>query len=69
MRYSRSNAFFWAAIFAGAFAVTLQTIALYGPIGAPLGIGTGASLGAVVFYLGEMLWSALRWIRQQLQRP
>lgn len=69
MKYSRSNAFFWAAIFTGALIVTLPTVMLYGPLGALLGIGTGASLGAVVFYLGQMLWSALRWIRQQLQRP
>jgi hypothetical protein len=69
MKHSRSNAFFWASILGGTLIVTLQSVMLYGPIGAPLGIGTGASLGAVVFYLGQMLWSALRWIRQQLQRP
>ena len=68
MKYSRSNRFFWACIALGTLGVTIQSVLLFGPMGAPLGIGSGASLGAVVFYLGEMLFSALRWLRQQLQR-
>lgn len=69
MKHSRSNLFFWASILAGALIVTTQSVLLYGPIGAPLGIGSGASLGAVVYYLGEMIVATVRWIRQQLQRP
>ncbi|PQV64002.1 hypothetical protein B1R32_10727 [Abditibacterium utsteinense] len=64
-----SNRIFWTLILAGIVAVTVQSVSLYGPIGAPLGVGTGASLGAVVYYLGAICAGAARWIRQQLQRP
>lgn len=62
-----SSLLFWILLGAGALAVTIQTIALYGWLAAPLGVGSGASLGAVIYYLGAMLVSASRWIRQQLK--
>lgn len=68
MKSSRANLWFWACLFAGALLVTVQTIALYGPLAAPLGIGSGASLGMLVYYLGAMLSSASRWVCQQLKR-
>ncbi|MBW3635476.1 MAG: hypothetical protein KY445_03290 [Armatimonadetes bacterium] len=69
MHKRTSNLLFWASLGGGALVVTTQSVLLYGWIGAPLGIGTGGSLGAVVYYLGAMLFSASRWIRQQLKRP
>jgi len=69
MKYSRSNLWFWISILAGALLVTAATVSLYGLIGAPLGIGSGASLGMVVYYLGAMLASAARWLIQKGKRP
>ena len=68
MKNSRSNRWFWALIVVGSLVVTFQAVSLFGPLGAPMGIGTGGALGMVVYYLGAMVWSALGWIRQQLQR-
>lgn len=68
MKNSRTNRYFWALILAGILVVTFQAVSLFGPLGAPMGIGTGAALGMVIYYLAAMIWSALGWIRQQLQR-
>ena len=68
MKTRTSNLLFWPLLAAGALAVTIQTVALYGWLAAPLGIGSGASLGAVVYYLLSMLLSALRWLGQQRKR-
>lgn len=69
MKTSRDNFFFWLAIGAGALLVTLQSVQIFGPIGVFIGLGAGASLGAVIYYLGAMIWAAWRWICQQMQRP
>ncbi len=69
MRYSRENNGFWLSILLGALIVTVPTTLEYGALAIPLGVGTGASLGMVVFYLASMLASGARWIGKQLKRP
>lgn len=69
MKHSRSNLGFWVLVGLGILLVTTQSVALYGFLAIPLGIGTGASLGMVVYYLGDMIWSGALWLREQLKRP
>lgn len=68
MRYSRVNLWFWALMSAGALLVGVQSVALFGWLAAPMGMGTGASLGLVVFYLASMLAGAARWAWEWLKR-
>ena len=57
-----SDFFFWGCLGAGALVGIWSATSLYGWAAAFMGIGTGGCLGAVVYFLGAMIWGGLRRI-------
>ncbi|HEX9997821.1 MAG TPA: hypothetical protein VGB45_11800 [Abditibacterium sp.] len=57
-----SDFLFWICLFAGAAVGVWSAVSLYGWAAAFMGIGSGGCLGAVVYFLGAMIWSLFRRI-------